>query len=150
MTHPGVPVSPGFPGLEGPAQQAIRMAQDRLGVLTRGQFPFPVKKLSDEEKEDALKSAKDDACYLCGAFHAAPNTPACPRVATFRLERGRQAGGRLLFPSAISDSAVDLDSEGKVIGVHHETHVGWDTSRVVFISDVADDAAGEDVSEAAG
>ena len=150
MTHPGVPVSPGFPGLEGPAQQAIRMAQDRLGVLTRGQFPFPVKKLSDEEKEDALKSAKDDACYLCGAFHAAPNTPACPRVATFRLDGdGRLVEGSF-FPSAISDSAVDLDSEGKVIGVHHETHVGWDTSRVVFISDVADDAAGDDVSEAAG
>ena len=137
MTHPGVPVSPGFPGLEGPAQQAIRMAQDRLGVLTRSRFPLPVKTLSEDEKAEALKSAKDDICLLCGGLHAAPNTPACPRVAAFELNGdGRLVKGSF-WPDA-SDSAVDIDKDGEIIGVHHEIHRGWDVSCVVMAADLAE------------
>ena len=68
MTNPGVPASPGFPALDHTAQQAIHMAQSRLEALTRGKLPFPVKKLSDEEKAEALKSAKDEICLLCGGL----------------------------------------------------------------------------------
>jgi len=144
VTNPGVPASPGFPALDHTAQQAIHMAQSRLEALTRGKLPFPVKKLSDEEKEEALKSAKDEACMLCGAFHAAPNTPACPRVATFELNGDGRLVKGTFWPDGMTDSAVDLDKDGNVVGVHVEQHRGWDTSRVVFISDVADDEQGED------
>ena len=137
MTNPGVPASPGFPALDRTAQQAIHAAQSRLDVLTRGSFPFPVKKLSDEEKEDALKSAKDEICLLCGGLHAAPNTPACPRVAAFELNGdGRLVKGSF-WPDA-SDSAVDIDKDGEIIGVHHEIHRGWDVSRVVMAADLAE------------
>ena len=146
MTHPGVPVSPGFPGLEGPAQQAIRMAQDRLGVLTRARFPLPVKTLTEDEKAEALKSAKDDICLLCGGLHPAPNTPACPRLATFECNPDGRITKGSFWPDGMEDSAVDLDAEGNVIGVHHEQHRGYDTSRIVFAADLAeeDDTEGAD------
>lgn len=143
MTHPGVPVSPGFPGLEGPARQAIKMAQDRLEVLTRGQFPLPVKALSDEEKADALKSAKDEACRFCSGLHPGASTAACPRLATFELNGDHEVIKGSYWPESVTDSAVDLDKDGNLICVHHEVHVGWNTSRVVFIEDIAE-AGGED------
>ena len=138
MTNPGVPASPGFPALDRTAQQAIHAAQSRLDVLTRGSFPFPVKKLTDEEKEDALKSAKDEICLLCGGLHAAPNTPACPRVAAFELNGDGKIIKGSFWPEA-SDSAVDTGKDGTVIGVHHEQHLGWPTSRVVFAADLAEE-----------
>ena len=146
MTYPGVPTSPGFPALDPVAQQAIRMAQDRLGVMTRGRFPLPVKQLSDEEKEDALKSAKDDICILCGGLHPAPNTPACPRLATFECNPDGRITKGTFWPDGISDYAVDLDKDYNIIGVHWETHHGYDASRIVFAADLAeeDDEAGAD------
>ena len=145
MTNPGVPASPGFPSLDPVAQQAIRTAQSRLEVLTRGNLPFPVKQLSDEEKAEALKSANDEACQLCGAFHAAPNTPACPRVATFKCNPDGRIIEGSFWPDA-SESAMDLDKDGEVIGVHVEQHHGWNTDRVLFVSDVAETGEGEAAS----
>ena len=46
------------------------------------------------------------------------------------------------------DSAVELDKDGVVVGVHVEERRGWDTSRVVFAADLAEEDNGED--EAAG
>src|SRR5580693_6148014 len=114
MTNPGVPTSPGFPALDPVAQQAIRMAQSRLDVLTRGNLPFPVKKLTDEEKAEALKTAKDEACLLCGAFHPAPNTPACPRVATFKLNGDGKLVEGSFWPDAATDSSVEMSRDGVV------------------------------------
>jgi hypothetical protein len=142
MTHPGVPVSPGFPALDHTAQQAIRMAQDRLGVLTRGSFPLPVKKLSDEEKTEALKSAKESACRFCAGLHPGASTPACPRLATFKTNGDGEVTEGSYWPESVTDSAIDLDKDGNLIGVHHEIHVGWNTDRVVFIEDITED--GED------
>ena len=150
MTHPGVPVSPGFPGLEGPAQQAIRMAQDRLGVLTRARFPLPVKTLSEDEKAEALKSAKDDICLLCGGLHAAPNTPACPRLATFECNPDGRITKGTFWPDGISDYAVDLDKDYNIIGVHWETHHGYDASRIVFAADLAEEDDGEGEAAVSG
>ena len=138
MTNPGVPASPGFPALDRTAQQAIHAAQSRLDVLTRGTFPFPVKKLSDDEKAEALKSAKDEICTLCGGLHAAPNTPACPRVASFELNGDGRIVKGTFWPDGMRDSAVDLDADGKVIGVHHEQHASWDVSRVILAADLAE------------
>lgn len=149
MTHPGVPVSPGFPGLEGPAQQAIGMAQDRLGVLTRARFPLPVKTLSSEEKEDALKSAKDEACCFCAAFHAGASTAACPRIATFKMNGDGAVTEGSFWPEGVVDSAIEMNAAGEVVAVTFHESRGWNTGRVVFVDDVADEA-GEDVSEAAG
>lgn len=146
MTYPGVPTSPGFPALDPVAQQAIRMAQDRLGVMTRGRFPLPVKTLSSEEKEDALKSAKDDICILCGGLHPAPNTPACPRLATFECNPDGRIVKGTFWPDGISDSAVDLDKDLNIIGVHYETHHGYDTSRIVFAADLAEEDDREDAA----
>jgi hypothetical protein len=143
VTNPGVPTSPGFPVLDPVAQQAIRMAQSRLEALTHGNLPLPAKKLTEDEKAEALKSAKDDACYLCGALHAAPNTPACPRVATFKLNGDGKLVEGSFWPDAATDSSVEMSRDGQVIGVHHQVRGGWDTSRVVFISDVADDGEAE-------
>ena len=139
MTNPGVPASPGFPALDRTAQQAIHAAQSRLDVLTRGSFPFPVKKLTDEEKEDALKSAKDEICLLCGGLHAAPNTPACPRVASFELNGDGKLVKGTFWPDGMKDSVVELDADGKTVGVRYEQHAGWDTSRVVFAADLAEE-----------
>jgi hypothetical protein len=144
MTYPGVPASPGFPPLEGVGQQAIRMAQDRLGVLTRGQFPLPVKQLSEEEKTEALKSAKDDICMYCGGLHPAPNTPACPRISSFELNPDGKLIKGTFWPDGISDSTVDLDKDGNLLGVHHEVHHGYDASRIVFAADLAEEDNGED------
>ena len=147
MTNPGVPASPGFPSLDPVAQQAIRTAQSRLEVLTRGNLPFPVRQLSDEEKAEALKSANDDICRLCGGFHAAPNTPACPRVASFELNGDDKLVKGTFWPDGMTDSAVDLDAEGNVVGVHHETHRGWPVDRVVLAADLAEqDGEGEAAS----
>jgi hypothetical protein len=143
MTHPGVPVSPGFPALDHTAQEAIRMARDRLDVLTRARFPLPVKTLTEDEKAEALKSAKDDICILCGGLHAAPNTPACPRISSFELNPDGRITKGTFWPDSITDSAVDLDKDGNVIGSHHEMHNGWDTSRVILAADLAEEDNGE-------
>jgi hypothetical protein len=137
VTNPGVPTSPGFPALDPVAQQAIMMARSRLEALTRGKFPLPVKQLSEDEKAEALKSAKDDICLLCGGLHAAPNTPACPRLATFKCNPDGRITEGSFWPDA-SDSAVDLSKDGDVIGVRHEIHRGWDTARVVFVEEIAE------------
>ena len=51
------------------------------------------------------------------------------------------------WPDGMADSAVDLDAEGRVLGVHHEEHRSWDTSRVVFAAELAEeDGEGEAAS----
>lgn len=138
MTIPGVPVSPGFPPLEHPAQDAIHAARSRLDTLTRGKFPFPVKELTGEEKEEALKEAAQSSCQLCGGIHPSPNTPACPRIATFECNPDGKIVRGTFWPSGVTESVVKTDAEGNVLSVVHTTRSDWDTSRVVFIEDVAD------------
>ena len=149
MTNPGVPTSPGFPALDHTAQQAIAMARSRVDALTGGRFPLPVKKLSDEEKADALKSAKERACRFCAAFHAGASTAACPRLATFKLNGDGDVVEGSYWPEGVTDSEVTMDAQGNTVSVTHHEHQGWNTSRVVFVSDVADDEAGEDVADGA-
>jgi len=143
MTNPGVPPSPGLPPLDHAARDAIRMAQDRLGVLTRGRMPAP-QPLSEQEKADALKSAATDTCLLCGALHAAPNTPACPRVATCKINPDGKVTEASFWPDLVTDSAVELDGEGTVRAVTFSEHRGWNAAgRVVLPEDVAEEDGGE-------
>lgn len=144
MTTPGVPVSPGFPPLERPARDAIGAARSRIETLTRGAFPFPVKALSDEERAEALKDAADSSCQLCGGIHPAPNTPACPRVATFECNPDGKIVRGTFWPSGATESVVKTDAEGKVVSAVHTVRSEWDTSRVVFIADVAEEDNGDD------
>ena len=143
MTHPGVPTSPGFPALEGTAQQAIQMARSRLDVLTRAKFPLPVKTLSDEEKAEALKSAKDDACRFCSGLHAGASTAACPRLATFKLNGDHEVVEGSYWPEGVIDSAIEMNGAGEVVTVTFHEHRGYNTSRIVFIEEIAEGEPGE-------
>jgi hypothetical protein len=119
------------------------MARSRLEALTHGKFPLPVKQLSDEEKAEALKTAKEEACRFCAAFHAGASTAACPRLATFELNNDLDVIKGSYCPEGVVDSEITMDGQGNVTGVTHHEHVGWNTGRVVFVSDVADDGEAE-------
>ncbi len=145
MTTPGVPVSPGLPLLEGPARDAIHAARSRMEALTRGSLPFPVKDLSEKEKEEALKGAADATCQLCGGIHPAPNTPACPRIATFKLNGDGKLTEGSFWPDGGHESVVETDGDGNVRSVVYRTRSEWPTDRVVFPSELAEE--GEEAGE---
>ena len=92
MTTPGV--SRGQPPFDQTAQDAIAAArgQPRYVRPPEGYEPFP---LTPEEKAEARKpAARSGACFLCGCEHALPNTPACPRLASFEVDgEGRVKAG---------------------------------------------------------
>ena len=141
MTHPGVPVSPGIPPLEGAARDALRMAQDRLGALT-GPPAFPV--LPKKEREEALKDAATAACDFCASFHPGASTAACPRLATFKLNGDGKVTEGSFWPSGVTDSAIQTDGDGAVVSVVHKVASQWDVSQVVRVADVAEeDGEGE-------
>jgi hypothetical protein len=122
----------------------------RLDVLTQGRFPFPVKNLSEEEKAEALKTAKDDTCYLCGALHTAPNTPACPRVMTFECNPDGRIIKGSFWPEGVSDEEITLDAEGGVVSVTVRRRREWSTDRVVFAADLAEDENSDEGDGGAG
>ncbi len=137
MTTPGVPVSSGFPLLEHPALDAIRAARLRAGPL----LPPP---LSTEEKEEALKDAKDATCFFCGAFHAGPNTPACPRIATFRLNGDNAIIEATFFPDGGEETVTEYGKDGEVVSVVVRRTPSWATGRATFVADLAEkEEAGE-------
>lgn len=141
MTTPGVPVSPGFPPLEHAARQALRDAQDCLGVLA-GRPVFPL--VPKQEREEALENAKDTACAYCGGWHEGASTPACPRLATFELNGDGKVVKGTFWPDGAEDWAVELDGEGKVRALTFHRSSSWDTSRVVRVADMAEETPEED------
>lgn len=144
MTTPGVPVSPGIPPLERAAQDALRAAQERLAGFSRPPFPMP-----REEREEALKDAEKTVCRYCAAWHEGASTPACPRIAKCKMNGDGMITEVEFWPDGITTSAVETDGDGKVRAVTHHRTDNWDTSRVVRVSDAAEeDEAGE--SEADG
>jgi len=117
VTYPGQ--SPGFPPLDPAAQSAISAAQERLAVLTRQRVQLPGRPLSSTEKDEALLAAAGSACVLCGGIHPGAGTPACPRVATF-----------------------ELNGDGTVIRGSFWPEGQWDTGKVVFPADLAEQDEG--------
>ena len=143
MSTPGAPVSPGLPLLEHAARDAIHTARSRLDVLTRGSFPFPVKELSGEEKEEALKSFATSACRFCASQHAGASTAACPRLATFKLNGDGDVIEGSFWPSGGTDSVVETDGDGKVRSVTYRAHAEWDVTQVVSAAELAEEETGE-------
>lgn len=143
MTTPGVPTSPGFPPLEGPARDALRMARERLEAFPGRRPRFPP--MPREEREEALKDAAQTACLFCSSFHPGASTPACPRLATFELNGDGKVIKGSFWPDKTSEAAIETNAEGKVVAVTWHEHRGWDDSKVVPVADVAEDEPeGED------
>jgi hypothetical protein len=136
VTHPGIPVSPGRPPLEEAARSAIQAAQERLGVLTRGN-PFP--QLPKEEREKVLEDAEHTVCKYCTGWHEGASTPGCPRIAKCKMN----ADGTILevefWPDGQVTSTIETDGDGKTRTVIHSRTDNWDTSRVVRVQDAAEE-----------
>jgi hypothetical protein len=142
VTIPGVPVSPGIPPLEHAARDAIHAARSRVDALTRGNLPFPVRELSGEEKEAALRDAATQACKFCSALHPGASTAACPRLATFKLNGDGDVTEGSFWPEGAVETVTEI-RDGRVVSEVHRTRSEWDTSRVVFVQDVAEEEPGE-------
>lgn len=124
MTSPGIPRSHGEPLLDRAAAGAIDAARERAGIGRPPGFPFPQRHvLTPEERKEALAAAKD-ACQLCGGLHAAPGTPACPRLRIF-----------------------ELNPDGRVIKGEFWQDGTWDATRVLFIADAAEEPGTGDDDE---
>ena len=140
MTTPGVHTSPGLPPLEEPARAALRAAQERLAGFThRPPLPMP-----REEREEALKDAADTACLFCSAWHPGASTPACPRLATFKLNGDLKVIEGSFWPDGASESAIETDGNGVPKVVTYRVSSSWDTSRVVPVTDVAEEDGTEE------
>lgn len=145
MTHPGpgVPTSPGLPPFEQAAQSAIAAARARLAGFTR---PRPT--LTPQERKEALEridgGGKDGTCLFCGGLHHGASTPACPRLATFKLNGDGQVTEGSFWPEGITDAACELDGGGTVRAVTFHRNDQWDTSQIVRAADAAEeDDSGE-------
>lgn len=148
MTHPGpgVPTSPGAPPFEQAAQSAIAAARARLEGFTR---PRPA--LTPQEREEALEAVDGkETCLFCGGLHHGASTPACPRLATFKLNGDGQVAEGSFWPEGITDAACELDGQGQVRAVTFHRNDQWDTTQIVRAADAAeeDDSTGEQASEA--
>lgn len=137
MTTPGVPVSPGFPPLEHAAQAAVRAAQQRLEAFTGKHPQFPPMKA--EEREEALKDAKETVCRYCAAWHEGASTPACPRIAKAKMNGDGVITEVEFWPDGAVTSAIETDGAGNVKAVTIHRTDSWDTSRVVRVSDAAEE-----------
>lgn len=70
--------------------------------------------MSDQEKQDVEKAAKDGAiCLFCGGIHVGISSPACPRLASGKLN-------------------------GDGVVTEFTFWNSWDASRVIFPEDVED------------
>lgn len=113
MTLPGGPTMP----LDVAATHTIRETQARLGLAP----VMPRAPLTDKERRDASDLFKQGAvCAFCAAIHVGASSPACPRLAS----------GKLNGDGAVVEFAFWPDGQ-------------WDQSRVVFAADVAEEEGGD-------
>ena len=95
---------------DGPAQATIAAARARMSP------PRPPV-LTPEERAEAEKAAEENRyCLYCGGIHAGPSTPACPRLATFKL-----------------------DGDGKVVEGSFWEGTAWAEGRVILAEQAAED-----------
>jgi hypothetical protein len=96
-------------------------ARERAGIGRPPGFPFPQRHvLTADERKEAQAAAKD-ACTLCGGIHAAPNTPACPRIRTF-----------------------ELNPDGRVVKGEFWRDGEFDATRILFVADAMDEQPEDD------
>jgi len=100
--------------LEQAAQDAIRATQPRQQVWPPYEPPLAEPPLTDKERAEAEKAKV--ACQFCLGYHALPNSPGCPRLASF-----------------------ELDGDGKVKSGTFFEGKGWAKGRVVLVEDVHED-----------
>lgn len=97
------------------AESAIAGAQRMLGGNS-----FPRLPLTQQEKQEARKVVQDGGvCLFCGGVHVGASTPACPRLASGKLN---------------GDGAV----------VEFAYWQEWNTDRVVFPEDIEEDEESND------
>jgi len=115
MTMPrGYTVNP----LDQAARDTIRTAQHLLAPAATSALPAAARPaLTDQEKRDAgeLVSA-GKMCAFCAGLHVGASTPACPRL----------AAGKVNGDGIVTEFSFWPDGQ-------------WDTSRIVFVADVAED-----------
>jgi len=137
MSTPSAPSSPGFPLLDPAANQALHAARARVDAMTGRGPQLPT--LSTEEREEALKDAATATCTFCAGFHPGASTPACPRLATFKLNGDGNVVEGSFWPDGITDASAEvIGDDGKTKAVFH-LHGEWDTSKVVFAADAAEE-----------
>lgn len=126
MTIAGPGRPSGSPPLDRAASEAIEAARARAGIGQPPAFPFAKRHLLTEaEREEVLKRADAEACRMCGGMHAAPNTPACPRLKTFKLN----ADGRIVIEGEFWQDGY------------------WDAGKVLFVADAAEKPEDDDAAE---
>ena len=117
--------SPGAYQMGGSAPPFDRTAQDTLAAMQQRAQPPPYRRaLTEEERAEAEEAARqaEKVCRLCIAIHPLPNTPGCPRLATFKL-----------------------DGDGLVVEGTFRADTDWQ-ARVVLLEDAHEDGeeAGDD------
>jgi len=110
--------SQGTPPFDAVAQDVIAQARgERPRYAQPPQIEPP---LTEAEKAEAEKAAKAAlVCKFCLGFHALPNSPGCPRLASFTL-----------------------NGDGVVIGGTYFSGTKWARGRVVFLADTKEDGDG--------
>ena len=98
------------PPLEGVAESTL--ARMRGQLQPGGPVPRP---LTEQEQQEAAQATH---CALCGGIHAAPSSPACPRLATF-----------------------ELDGDGKVVKGTFWPGTDWAEGRVVLAEDATEEGS---------
>jgi hypothetical protein len=81
--------------------------------------PIPPRPLTKDEKKEATAAAKEIVCIFCAGIHAGPSSPACPRLASGKL-----------------------NGDGNLTEFTYWADKDWEDSRVnrvVFLEDVAEE-----------
>lgn len=110
----------------------------RARAFPGGVPPYPPQ-LSTEQKEQALREAAQQACRFCATIHPGASSPACPRLATFKLNGDFEVIEGSFWPDGVSETVTGLDGNGNVVSVTQRTRSEWDTSRVVAPADLAEE-----------
>jgi hypothetical protein len=110
----------GVPPLEAAANTVIRDLQ-RVTYTPVGP------PLTPAERQEAAKLVREGlTCQFCAGLHAGPSSPACPRLASGKL-----------------------NGDGAVIEFTFWPDGQWDTSRVRFVADLADETEATETAEEA-
>jgi len=118
--------------------EAVTAARRRVEALTRPRLPRPPRPMTPKDREDTLEAAAAGGlCRFCGAIHPLPTSPACPRLATFKLNGDGAVTEGSFWPDGVTDIDTTLTDNGDVATTCH-VHNGWDITRVVDPADAAD------------
>ena len=104
------------PAFEQLAQEVIAGVRPQPRYLPPELPPVPLTAAERAEAEKAERKAQ--VCSFCLGFHALPNSPGCPRLASF-----------------------EVDGDGKVKAGTFFEGKGWAKGRVVFFEDTKEDDA---------